>query len=153
MRRLTLLLIVLGLASSLWAADPRVGTWKLNIAQTKSNQPLPKEETVVCQAVGDRFEVTFTGIATNGSPFSLKTTYPAGGGETKYLSSPNPQGTSFIATEIEPTNWYTTMLKDGKQVRLYHYVISKDGKTMRATATGMDSQGKPINALEVWDKQ
>jgi hypothetical protein len=35
MRKAMLLLAVFGLAGSLWAADPIIGTWKLNIAKSK----------------------------------------------------------------------------------------------------------------------
>ena len=38
MRRAFLVFAVLGLAGSLWAADPIIGTWKLNIGKSKSSQ-------------------------------------------------------------------------------------------------------------------
>ena len=35
MRKVMLFLIVFALAGSLWAADPIIGTWKLNISKSK----------------------------------------------------------------------------------------------------------------------
>ena len=55
MRRTMLLLGIFGLAGSLWAADPIIGTWKLNIEKSKfssAKHPMldltdPKEQTEV----------------------------------------------------------------------------------------------------------
>jgi len=75
-----LLLAVFGLASSLWAADPSVGTWKANIAKSKitpSTETLPKEAMIVVREVGaDEFELAFSSTEANGSQTSLKVTWP-----------------------------------------------------------------------------
>ena len=50
------LLAVLGLAHMLWAADPSIGTRKLNAARCKfapSIEALAKEETVIIREVGE----------------------------------------------------------------------------------------------------
>lgn len=54
MRKAMLLLAVLVLVGSLWAADPMLGTWELNIAQSTFTQaqPAPKEETAIWRAIG-----------------------------------------------------------------------------------------------------
>jgi hypothetical protein len=155
MRKLTLLLAVIGLAGSLWAADPDVGTWKLNVSQSKSNQPLPKESTLVVKVVGDQKELTFTGTEANGSSFSGKYMIPLAGGIGKSVT-PTPAGDAnrtSVTTVVNPNNFYLTSLKDGKQVELQHVVISQDGKTKHQTIKGVDSQGKLLNAVQVWDKQ
>lgn len=156
MRKLMLLLVVLGLAGSLWAADPTLGTWKLNIAQSKfSGRSAPKEETLVAKAVGDQIEVTLTVTAVNGSAFSMREMRPAEGGVIKIESSSNPPapGVTVVVTEVAPGSFYETFLKDGKQVRLNHIVVGKDGKTIRETVKGISDDGKPLDELLVWDKQ
>jgi hypothetical protein len=155
MRKAMLLLAVLGLASSLWAADPSLGTWKLNIAQStfSPNRPAPKEETVVGKAVGDQIEVTITGTAADGSPLPIKFTHPAEGGVLKADSSPLPPGVTVVVTVVEPGNFYWTFLKDGKQMRLNHFVVSKDGETTRETIKGVSCDGKTLDELLLWDKQ
>jgi hypothetical protein len=152
MRKFTLLLVVLGLAGSLWAANPDVGTWKLNVAQSKypPSASAPKEETLVVMVVGDQIEATFTGTAADGKPISQKTIFPHGGGAVK------PVPASYdaeIMIVVCPYEFYGVALKDGKQQGFEHVVISKDGKTKHDTLKGRDSQGKPVQELRVWDKQ
>jgi hypothetical protein len=136
------------------AADPAVGTWKLNVAKSKippGPQAPAKEETIVTREIGDQFEVTFTGTRTDGSPISAKSTYPQQGGIVK--SSAAPQERQTVITVISPGDWYLTALQNGKQAAVGHYVISKDGKTMTDTGKGVDDKGKPVEYLTVWEKQ
>jgi hypothetical protein len=150
-----LLLAVLGLSGWLWAADPSVGTWKLNVAKSKpapSTQAPIKEQTYVIRDLGDQFELTVTGTRTDGSAISGKLTWPQKGGTLKGQTAP-PEGTSRFVTMIGPGEWYTTTLQNGKQVSVLHSVISKDGKTMQVTTKGTDAQGKPYESLGVLDKQ
>jgi hypothetical protein len=44
-------------------------------------------------------------------------------------------------------------MKNGKQIARYYKVVSKDGKTMRQTLTGMDREGKPVNIIKVLERQ
>ena len=157
MRKALLLFAFLGLAGSLWAADPIIGTWKLNIAKstprTAPRSPLPKEWTEVYREIeGDQIEATFTWIHTDGSSSLLKGIWPAQGGTMKVLQGGNP-ALSYVQTLIEPGNWYRTALRDGKQVGFIHKTFSKDGKTMRQTHKGVDAQGRPYEDLRVYDKQ
>jgi archaellum component FlaF (FlaF/FlaG flagellin family) len=138
------------------AADPSVGTWKLNIAKSKmppSAQAPPKEETQVVQEVGDEMQVTVTGVRTDGSAISDKHSSSKNGGLVTFQKGAPPAGYSAIYTLIAPGDSYTTILQDGKQIAVVHAVVSKDGKTNRWTITGMDAQGKPIEGLEIWDRQ
>jgi hypothetical protein len=157
MRKTLLLLVVLGLAGSLWAADPNLGTWKLNLAQSKFSPgyAVPKELTEVFTAVGDQIEVTITGTAADGKPISIKATYPQGGGLAKVTTPPSASSAPLTAviTVVSRSSSYLTILKDGKQQRFGYGVVSQDGKTRRATTKGKSDDGKPVNNIEVFDKQ
>jgi hypothetical protein len=52
MRKVMLLLVVLGLARASWAADPHVGTWKLNLARSQFNptSSAPKSQPLKIEA-------------------------------------------------------------------------------------------------------
>ena len=155
MRKAMLVLAVLGLAGSLWAVDPSVGTWKLNLAQSKGSGPTPKEETLVITAVDDQIELAVARTDANGSSISYKSTRPQEGGATKWVG-PAPAfaaGTTAVVTVVNPSGYYLTILKDGKQQEVVHLVVEKDGKTMRVTVKGKNDQGKPLNELLVFDKQ
>jgi hypothetical protein len=154
MRKAMLLLAVFGLAGSLWAADPNVGTWKLNLAKSKllpSTQAPVKEETIVVREIGDQFEITIAGTRTDGSTISSKGTNPKQGGVTQGAAI--PKDFMVMVTMISPNEWYNTYLQNGKQIRVGHFVISKDGKTMTDTGKGFDDKGKPVESLAVFDKQ
>ena len=43
--------------------------------------------------------------------------------------------------------------KGGKYHSNVRFVVSKDGKTMTATAEGTDADGKKFSTRVVWDKQ
>lgn len=148
--------LVFALATAAMAAEPCVGTWKLNVSKSKfapSAEANPKEETVVVRELdADTFDITMTGTRTDGSHILLKWTRPQKGGVLKSQAT-LPEGESMVYTVIDPSNWYFTVLHNGKQVRVIHSVITKDGKTLRDAASGTDPKGKPYEALEVFDKQ
>jgi hypothetical protein len=150
-----LLPAVLGLAGALWAADPRVGTWKLNIAQSKippGSEAAPKEETATIRELGDQYEITIKGTRTDGASISLKVTQPQTGGAMKRQPA-LPEGESGVSTEINPGEWYATFLQNGKQVEMIHTVVGKDGKTMRLMIRGTDARGKSYEGMELFDRQ
>jgi hypothetical protein len=156
MRKAMLFLAVFGLVRTIWAADPMLGTWKLNIAQSTSTstQPAPKEETFVWRAIGtDQYEIVVTGVRADGSAISYKATIPKVGGVMTAMQPAPPKGASVIVSIVRPGEWYTTFMQDGKQVRVAHSVVSKDGKTQRNTSKGVDDKGKPYETISVLDRQ
>ena len=44
-------------------------------------------------------------------------------------------------------------LKDGKVGQTGTWIISPEGKTLTASYTGTDANGRPINNIAVYDKQ
>ena len=148
------------LAGSLFAADPFVGTWKLNVAQSKhvgGGNPTPKEATLVIERAGDQATVTITGTAGDGSPFSVKYTVPSTGGPLQYLEGGPPAGsgiTSILAKGKAGSGIADfTDTKDGKVIESTHSVVSADGKSIRSTIKGIDPQGKKYEDVVVYDKQ
>jgi hypothetical protein len=150
-----LLLAVLGFVGLLWAKDPSVGTWKLNIAKSKfapSTEAAIKEEMAIIREAGDQWEITFTGKRVDGSSISSKATRPRQGGVVKFLTG-GSEGEQSFDTVVEPGNWYHTSLQNGKQVEVIHGIVSKEGKTMQQITKGTDAKGKPYEGIEVYDKQ
>jgi hypothetical protein len=155
MRKVILFLAVIGLTSPVWAADPIIGTWKLNLAESKfpATEVMPKERTEVYRELDvDLIEFTATGIEANGSPISFKATWPQQGGTVNILQGGNEE-TSYVETLIEPGNWYVTVLQNGKQIGVIHKTFSKDGKRMRQTYRSTDAQGNPFERLSLYDRQ
>jgi hypothetical protein len=137
------------LAGSLFAADPFVGTWKLNVAKSKhGGGPLPaaKEEAIVVAVADGQFTVTVTGTAVDGSPISMKYTVPRTGGPVQFLEGGPPPGSGIASTlakrKADSNTVDSTDTKDGKVSETSHTVVSADGKSLRGTAKGIDPQGK-----------
>lgn len=149
------LIIILAVPGTLWAADPIIGTWKLNLAESKfpATEALPKERTEVYRELDvDQMEFIATGTDANGSPILFKGTWPQQGGNVKILEGGN-EGISYVETLIEPGNWYVTVIQNGRQTGVIHKTISKDGKRMRQTYRSTDARGNPFERLSLYDRQ
>jgi hypothetical protein len=157
MRKIVIFLAVVGLASSLWAADPIIGTWKLNVAKSKipPSETAPKEITDVYREIdADQMELTRTGIQVDGAAVFSKWTWPRGGGIAERTApDPLPKEISYIEILMDPGYWYVTILQNGKQSTVMQKFISKNGRTLRITIKGMDAQGKLIEQVHVFEKQ
>ncbi len=159
MRKTMLFLAFIALTGSLWAADPLIGTWKLNVAKSKFSPVLlelnkeapPKESTIVIRELdADQLEVSETGTRTDGSAVSMKGTQPKQGGT---VQSDLGQGIAFVHTVINEYDRVGTVMQNGKQIQVIHWVVSRDGKTLTSTRRSLDAQGKPAEHLAVYEKQ
>ena len=155
MRKVIIFIVtMLFLPSTLWAADPIIGTWKLNLEKSKlpSTQTAPKEQTETYRELPDgQIELTWKNISKDGSSTLLVETYPIQGGVAKVLKGDSPY--SFVQTRISQDEWLVTYLLDGKQVITRHKKISKDGKTIRHSIKGLDNDGQPFEALLILERQ
>ena len=146
----------LALATAAMAADPMVGTWKLNVAKStfRPGQATPKEQTLVVRALdADTLELVGTGTRTDGSAMSGRYTWPMSGGVRRYSQGARAEGVSIVEISIDAQLAYTIALQDGRQLRVTHWVFSKDGKTMAGTTTGVDAKGAPVNTHSFWETQ
>jgi hypothetical protein len=154
MKKVMVVLAVLSLTSSLWAADPLIGTWMLNIDRSKfpPNFPsIPKEQTETYRELSnDQIELTYQNVDQDGSSSLLIETYSMQGGIAKVQKGDSPY--SFVQTRIAQDEWIVTYLRDGKQVGTRHKKISKDGNTLRQTISFND-EGMKFELLLVFDKQ
>jgi hypothetical protein len=150
-------LTVFLLAGSLFAVDPFVGTWKLNVAKSKFEGPMkpPKELTIVIQEQGDQGFDIVTSVAADGSSISYKGTFPNTGGDVKLLEGGGgfPAGTAGVLAkrkaDSRTRDWTITL---PSRMTREHDIVSKDGKTMQMTTKGTDAQGKPYETVEVFDR-
>ena len=146
----------------LMSTDPRLGTWKLNVAKSKLSPALyallkqapPKELTITFRELGtEDLEVTMTGTQTDGKPIANKSIAPRQGGALKIQQGAFPEGMTIVSTRIDPNTSYLTFMLNGKQVFVAKSAASKNGKTIQNTTKGTDPQGKPFESVEVYDKQ
>jgi hypothetical protein len=157
MRKAMLFLAVLGLVGSLWADDPSIGTWKLNLTKSKipaSDLANLKELIIVMRVLdANTYESVSTETHKDGSQVVTKWTVPQSGGMQVYQQGCPGNGISIVSAKIDPHNIYAVYLLNGKQIGLFQMAISKDGKTITGTGKFTDAQGKPVEVVNVFDKQ
>ena len=152
MRKAMPFLAVFALAGSLLAADPSVGTWKLNVS--KSTSADVKELTLVKREVNNgMIELVETGTLKDGSKISDKFSHPQQGGIVTSLAAKPAEGVLSVVTIIDAADICLTTMHNGKQVQIQHAVVNKDGKSMKITTKGMDEKGKPFETISIFDKQ
>jgi hypothetical protein len=163
MRKVIFLLITfLSLPTTLWASDPFIGTWKLNVSKSRFTSAFlaafgmaePKQETIVIKELNDdEWEVIVTGTYSDESLNSQRQTVPKQGGIVKFQQGNPPEGSFYVETKISDKEKYRTFIQDGKQRNLQHIVMSQDGKEMTVAITGTNNQNKPFEALYFFEKQ
>jgi hypothetical protein len=151
MRKIMYVIAMLAVAIPLFAADPFVGTWKLDPAKSKYTPgSAPKDVTLVVEEQADNYQVTATGTYADGSPISVKYTIPKGGGTGTVQDGPFDAVTSKRVSARVRENTYT---KNGKETMSRRVVVSRDGKALRNTVKGTGPQGTPVAGVDVFNKQ
>jgi hypothetical protein len=151
MRYTKLAVALLGLSALLTAAEPFAGTWKLNTAKSKyKTGTAPKEQTITIAESGSDLDVSINGTAAVGSVIMTHYTVPAQGGEGKIIQSPYE---AVSGKRLGPNQREITYTKGGKAALTAKSRVSADGKTITVNIKGTDAQGKPVDAVAVYDKQ
>jgi hypothetical protein len=133
-------------------ADPRVGTWNLNVAKSKYEPgPAPKSQVLTIEAAGKGEKVRSESVTATGG--KTVTEYSA-----DFDGKPQPLKGSETAdtVTIKRIDTHTTERVDskgGKTVMTYHRVVSKDGKTMTVTTKGTNAQGQAVSNVVVFEKK
>ena len=152
MRYAELAFALLGLAATLIAADPAIGTWKLN--PTKSAYvpgPKPKSATITYEETADGIKRTGESADAEGKASSF--TYTAKYDGKDYPVSATDLYDTISIKRINDHTVESTLKKSGKVVRKARRVVSKDGRTMTLTINGTNAQGEKMLALAVYEKQ
>jgi hypothetical protein len=150
----TLSLIALGavlFASHAFAADPVVGTWKLNVAKSKfSAGTVLTAGTRVYTEVNGLYTLDQKLTGADGKETSNQVRY-RDGKEEKQTSAGSTDTT--LAKKIDANTWDFDLKKDGKVVGQVHRIVSADGKTLTVHNTGVQLSGAKGDETLVFDKQ
>ena len=142
----------LAAASFLHAADPALGTWKLNVAKSKySPGPAPKSGNLTFESSGDAVKRTGEQVAADGKKSSLSYTAKMDG--KFYPVTGTDLYDEISIKKIDDHNTEASMKRAGKVTVSAKRNISKDGKVMTITITGTNAKGEKINNINVYDKQ
>ena len=142
-----LLIIILTLPTTLWAADQIIGTWKLNIE--KSTYPHKELTEIYKEIVKEQIELTRTGHWQGFKFHDNKYTFPRQGGVCEFNGRK-------IGVEIKVADgeWYAVNFDDEKEEWwIIHKIISEDGKTMYQESKRFEPQGNLVVEKGVFDRQ
>jgi hypothetical protein len=139
-------------AAMLIAADPTLGTWKLNVAKSKFNPGLaPKSQTTTYSQDGDWIVIKASGVDSQGKKIARESRYRRDGKEYPF---DGPFGRGKITVKrIDAYTANAAVKYDDGGTTKSHSVISKDGKTRTMTSTGVNAKGEKVNSVAVYDLQ
>jgi hypothetical protein len=142
-------------AAAALGADNSVGTWKVNVANSKyTPAPFPvKSLTSVREAIPGGVKVTNTGERADGSAITASYTAKYDGTAAAVTGTGSPYDTISIRQVNANTFTYQAKQTNGKYSASGRTVISSDGKTMTTKAKGTDANGAPLTLTLVYEKQ
>jgi hypothetical protein len=133
------------------AADPQMGTWKLNAAKSKITPGTLKFNTVTCKSMFGKVKVTGDGIDADGKPVHSEWTGNFDGKDYPVTGDPISDTRSY--TKVNDRTLDLTVKKDGKVIDAGRIVVSADGKSRTVTVSGTTPKRKKFKNVAVYDKQ
>jgi hypothetical protein len=129
--------------------DPRIGTWKLDVAKSKySPGPAPKSGTVTFSAAGQGVKAAIEFIGPDGAKANWG--YTANVDGKPYPVTGNADGDMVVARRVNANTVETTYTLKGKQTTVNTGVVSADGKTFTVTTKGTNAQGQKVENIQVF---
>jgi hypothetical protein len=147
---MTMAFCFLGAAACL-AADPQMGTWKLNESKSKITPGTLKNTQVVYSSMFGQVKIKADGIDANGKPQHTEWSGRFDGKDYPVTGDPNSDARSY--TKVNERTLMTTNKKNGKVTVTGRIVVSADGKSRTVTLNGTTPKGKKFKNVAVYDKQ
>jgi hypothetical protein len=146
----TLLAAVL-MAGPAFAADPVLGSWKLDVSKSKfSPGGELKAATRKYSENGGLYTLDQKLTRADGKEMAYKVQYRDG-------KEQKNEGSAFVdatvAKKIDANTWDFELKKEGKVIGQVHRVVSADGKTLTVHNTGTQLSGVKGDETLVFDKQ
>jgi hypothetical protein len=156
--------IALGIATiAAQAADPLLGTWKLNVEKSGDNLGInPPKSSIRTYSAGpnDTIQLTINTVPVKGEPTSSSTTIIYGKEREASEATRNSPvmkafggATHVQSKRVSDRRSETKYLRDGKTVATAVSEISADGKTMTSVTTGTTPDGRQGKVAAVYEKQ
>ena len=147
---LTLLFCFFSVAACL-AADPQMGTWKLNEAKSKITPGTLKNTHVVYSSMFGQVKIKSDGIDGSGKPVHVEWSGKFDGKDYPVIGDPNSDARSY--TKVNERTLTTANKKNGKVTVTGQIVVSADGKSRTLTLNGTTPKGRKFKNVAVYDKQ
>jgi hypothetical protein len=145
-----LVLCVVAAKPVLAQGDPRIGTWKLNLA--KSKDKTRTNETRTYAQSGDVVVSNIEYVGSDGSRHSFGVTGKFDG-KTYPFRGEGPGGAETVSVRRVGNAFIYDAKKGGKLLFRTKATFSDDGKVMTMATKGHDADGKSLDIVRVYDKQ
>jgi hypothetical protein len=139
-------------ASVVLAADPVIGTWRLN--PTKTTPALAavyKSQTRTYSQAGTGLTLVIKTVLADGKESTTQTTYQLDGKDYPVTGDPNYD--SLSAKQIDASKAEFVLKRGGKQVGATDRTISRDGNTLTAKTKITTVSGPILEGNLIFDKQ
>ena len=133
-----------------FAANPHMGTWKLNEAKSKLVPGMGKNTMVTYTEQKDKIKVTVDRVDKDGKP-----THSVWVGKFDGKAYPLKGNLTYNQVAYKVVNERTndiTAMKDGKMVWNGRITVAADGKSRTVTINDTDADGKKFKGKAVYDK-
>jgi hypothetical protein len=147
---LTLAVCFLG-GAVCFAADPQMGTWKLNEAKSKLRPGTEKITTVAYKNMFGKVTATVDGIDAKGKATHNEWSGKFDGKDYPVTGDPTSDARSY--KKINDQTMEFTVKNHGKVTITGRIVVSTDGKSRTVTTSGIDAKGKKFQSTALYDKQ
>jgi|SRR5581483_10471707 len=147
-----MLLLALGAALGIWAADASIGTWKLNPAKSAFKPgPPPVAETRVYKSERNGVQTTVT--TTWADRITTQVEYPANYDGKDYPVGGSRDVDAVALTRLDDFTSEAVLKHAGKEIGVARRVVSKDGRTMTISYKGINTRGDRVDNTAVYDRQ
>jgi len=154
MKALALVLTLIAVPSVASAADPFVGTYKMNPAKSSaSGGQVPPELTLTISEDSSNLLIKTSGITASGSPISADVlVLPKAGGTIKAPADEKDYDSTVVSRK-DPNTIDMSAVQKGKEKTRVKLALSKDGKTLTRSFTSTNAKGQPITGTSVLERE
>jgi hypothetical protein len=138
-------------AGACFAADPHMGTWKLNEGKSKMTPGTTKFTSVSFKNMLGNVKVTGDGVDANGKPIHVEWSGKFDGKD--YPVTGDPSADTRAYRTVNDRTLEVTVKKNGKVIVTARTEVSADGKSRTSTVSGTTPKGKKFKNVAVYDKQ
>jgi hypothetical protein len=133
------------------AANPHLGTWKLNESKSKLSGGTKNDTVTYSQAKDGMIKLSVEGVDKDGKATHW-TWEGKFDGKPHKVKGNNEMDTIAYQVVNDRTNKFTAT-KDGKTTATGTIEVAKDGKSRVLTTSGTDANGKKVTDKAYYDKQ